>query len=235
LLAALPRSAGYLGAVVGLIAVAAVMMLAGGARSARDGVAVPVRSCPTTYAVQGGSLRRAHPASLSANVPAALRGQLVFYSNGYVSLLAPRDGWACSAIVGADGSYGMTLVPVGQRKTDFAHRQISGQFEFNGPGASLACTYFPEALRGFAVGCTNRTPAQERSTRLSRSAVAIEDPPLVTGTLDGSGGQYPTNGVLTFNARRGTAAQEGTCTLPDVQHLVCTTILNDFLSRYAPR
>ncbi|MGZ4382313.1 MAG: hypothetical protein ACXVZ3_12935 [Gaiellaceae bacterium] len=190
---------------------------------------VPVRPCPTVYAMPGG--KRTPPKSLNASIPAVLVRQLAFYSNGYVSLLAPREGWHCSALVAADGGYGMTLTPIGQTRTDFRRREISAEFAFNGPGASLACPYFPEALRGYQFACYDHIPAGEVSTRLGPNTVAIDDPPLVPGSVSGSGGAYPANGVLTFTSRN-SAAQAAACTLPPVQHLVCTTVLNDFLSRY---
>ena len=128
----------------------------------------------------------------------------------------------------------MTLTPIGQKSTDYQRREVSADFSFNGPGASLACPYFPEAIQGYQFQCNSQLPKQERSTRVGPHAVAIEDPPLVLGSVSGSGGAYPANGLLTFT-RLGSAAQAVGCTLPPIQHLLCTTILNDFLARYAPK
>jgi len=60
----------------------------------------------------------------------------------------------------------MTLTPIGQKSTDYQRREISADFSFNGPGASLACAYFPEAVRGYQFQCYDHIPARELSTRL---------------------------------------------------------------------
>jgi hypothetical protein len=84
---------------------------------------------------------------------------------------------------------------------------------------------------GFRFRVTGTSRAKNDRRELGRAPSRSKIRPSYWGAVSGSGGDFPANGVLTF-ASRGTSAKEASCTLPDIEHLVCTTILNDFLVRY---
>jgi hypothetical protein len=72
---------------------------------------------------------------------------------------------------------------------------------------------------------------RERIERLSRTAVAFEDPPGVHGTGQPSGDSFPANGVMLFNPSSKGFFYGETCVLPASEHTVCTLLLNDALRR----
>ena len=64
--------------------------------------------------------------------------------------------------------------------------------------------------------------------------VGFLDPPGVKGSGAGSGGAYPANGVVTYHPTSSgfLPSYIESCTLPDAQHLLCTAVLDDFVSAY---
>jgi hypothetical protein len=108
-------------------------------------------------------------------------------------------------------------------------------------GSYEACYLFA-GVRPLVPGvqCPQR-PTGESVVRLSKTAVAFEDPPRVKGTGNPSGGPLPANGVVVYKARPGRSAAgtpdttgflfEETCVLPASEHTLCTALLNDSLTR----
>jgi hypothetical protein len=72
-------------------------------------------------------------------------------------------------------------------------------------------------------------------SRLSSTVVAFEDPPFVRGSGVPSGGAFPANGVMTYPTDVSDGSYLETCTLPEISHSTCTTILDDFVARYGRR
>lgn len=154
----------------------------------------------------------------------------VFYANQALAVLAPT-GWRCKGAVGADGS-GYVEV------TASAGRAIEGQEGSVCPACNfaIACPLFPaaKALQP-ELGCPSTPPNDERTYKLSKIAIAFEDPPGVHGTGNPSGGQNPANGVVIYSAGPPDQALEETCTLPNDAHTQCAAVLNDFTARYTAK
>ena len=208
---------------------------------------LPVVRCSTTYAVPRGQSpfrppHGVHPPAIPRKLVGAVTGavgrQLAFYSNGWISLIAPR-GWHCSGGVGRDGSLVLTVLPPHVSHVTTKAAAVTAFIASPGTGqvGYTACPFFPHATRPRAVPCPT-IPRREHIHRLDARAVAFVDPPHVKGTGYPSGGPYPASGVVMFNAAtkvRGhpkPTASWSTCTLPTTQRARCTATINDFLSRY---
>jgi hypothetical protein len=240
---------GFLASAV-LVAVAAAVASPGTGRASGAGaVRLKVVTCPTVYGLPRNQYKiPAVRSSLSASVTAPLAGRVSFYSNGWLSVLAPR-GWHCAGVVAATGALDLDVLPPGSTDRVVIFR-LRGPGGFSRPGLpsqdmavtaripspdtgevpGTACAFFPETIRLWGNSCW-LLPSQEHVDRLSADAVAFEDPAYVFGSGDPSGGRYPANGLVMYSDLK--AAQE-TCTLPQTEHSVCTAILDDFLARDRP-
>ena len=196
--------------------------------------------CPAGYGIPGQSKAPRVPSRILATAQQEATGQLTFYSNGWLTLVAER-GWHCSGVVGATGALSMALLPThagmpsgfgGVRQA----RAVSVYVPSPGTGevGGAACPFFPEATPQPGWARCPSLPANEKVTRLSGHAVAFEDPPHIRGSGDPSGGPSPAYGVVSYkgSVAHTTSAAEQTCTLPHFQHAICTLILNDFIRRY---
>ena len=203
------------------LATASVSILALTAGVSRAGaVAVPVVRCPTSYGVTQANT--ALPSALSTKLRAAQAHGLAFYGNNDLLLLAPA-GWRCTGDVGADGSTSMHISHGQEAITELAI--VSGGYA----GSFEACSLFADARP--PVPCSTHPPAAESDVRLSRTAVAFEDPPGIHGTGNPSGGSIPANGVMVYNPSSSGFLFEETCALPAGEHAVCSVLLNDSLTR----
>ena len=197
---------------------------------------VSVSTCPTEFGVEGQTAP-AGPSSM--NAPTSVAPNLGGYSNGLIGMLAPA-GWACSAVVGADGGRSLDIYPSTQTpsalqiQTGMPSDALAVRVEIpsqgTGPASYLACPYFATAAAGSGVPCQTPPPG-EIIHRGGANFVEIQDPPGVTGLLSPSGGTYPANGVVIWDPTTQYSAQ-AICTLPQEQHQICTAVLNDFLVRY---
>lgn len=153
-----------------------------------------------------------------------------------MTTLAPA-GWHCSGGVGADGNEELTVLPRYVARESTAAAAVTVAHQWNGVAIYTACSFFPELGRGYGVPCA-AIPKREQIYRLSSHSVAFEDPAGVRGTGSPSGGAMPANGVVTYGCEgniaktRQLTVGEATCTLPARQHSLCTSVLNDFLSRW---
>jgi hypothetical protein len=200
-----------------------ILAFTAGASSA-GAAAVQVVRCPTSYGITQPN--RALPSVLSTKLSAAQAHGLAFYGNNDLLLLAP-EGWRCTGEVGADGSTSMHITHGHEAITELA--VVSGGYA----GAFEACSLFPGARP--PTPCSTHPPEAESDVRLSSTAVAFEDPPGIHGTGDPSGGSLPANGLMIYDPSytRGFFFEE-TCTLPPIEHGVCSVLLNDSLTR-APK
>jgi hypothetical protein len=212
--------------------------------------ALPVVACKTSVAVATPPT----PAALPPTVPAVVRtnqaSYLAVYSDtaGETMMIGPK-GWICRAQFGADGSGGLLITPPGETiatnsgsKTQVPSSSAAEAIEVYETGASpvqgaaLACPLISVAAQAMARDL-NQTcaphPAAETTYPVSPNEVAFYDPPGVAGDGAPSGGENPANGVVLYLPSKGKdSAYLATCTLPAVQHEVCTTVLNDVVARY---
>jgi hypothetical protein len=150
-----------------------------------------------------------------------------FYGVQQTLVLAPK-GWECSALVGADGSYGITI---SDPLDSHAAVSVAGA-----PGApysyvlSMACPFFPnaakEAKADFPGMFTCTVPAGERVVRMDASDVEFIDAPGIAGTGALSGLAYPVSGIVHYD-KTGTSTLS--CALPAASASLCKAIMDTFI------
>ena len=187
-------------------------------------------------------------------MPAAQASQLAVYADtaDFTRLLGPK-GWTCVAIYAADGSGGVALYAPGETVPADDPAARTGPLEppsadeavtvtetggSQVQAAATACPYFASAAaatrRDLQKGCAP-PPRGETVEHLSSTVTLFGDPPGVAGGGVPSGGPYPANGVVTYTPVSPLSApgsHVATCTLPPAEHAVCTTVLDDIVSRY---
>jgi hypothetical protein len=216
---------------IAFLATALALIAAVTAASASGDPSVPVARCPTTLGVP--QRLPAPPSALRVAVSSAQAARLEGYSNGYLTVLAPR-GWRCRGAVGADGSGSLFVTPTGASRP--AQPAVTLEYGATpGVSADLACSLFPAARRQLAIGsCPLDHPARELVGALDATTVTFEDPPGVHGAGLPSGGSDPANGVMTFTPSNrhvdGYSLTE-TCTLPASAMARCTAILDNIFGR----
>jgi serine/threonine-protein kinase len=200
---------------------------------------IPFVVCPTSGPNNPSS---SLPTAISVSVPRNQAGQLAFYGDnvGNDHVLAPA-GWTCSAFVGQDGGTTVTVVPNGQALPQGNFAAFSGQSVAISATSCFSCALdaaaplFPAAAsqdeNSFPGVTLNTRPPGESVFAISSTIVDFHDPPGVAGDGIGSGGPYGTHGVLIF-VEDPIRTQNASCTLPDAQKSLCTTIVNQFISEY---
>ena len=211
------------------------------------GVAVavlPVVPCPTTYGVQPNATP-----FVAHQLPAATAASgLSFYSNGRLTVLGPA-GWACSALVAADGGQRLDVYQPGQPDLS-THQappgtaviQVDADYTGHGPGAQLICPLFPNSPAATFLSPSLPCPAhasREHLTRLSDDVVSFEDPAGVIGAGAGSGGSLNSVGAAVYpqmnpEPEGGVTVDVLSCTLPSRNSDDCDAIEADFLVRNPP-
>ena len=205
-----------------------------------DFVWVPVVTCATVTGVQGSPAPRSVPPEL-VKVPSNLEGRVSLYQDEYREakpLLGPAN-WDCSAIDAADGTYGITLQPVGQSNGEV----VSGSSD--GPCAScvfgVACPYLSKTLRkasGFdSKGTICPSPKGESHKIVSMSSdtssgkIFVSDAPGGAGSLTvynvAPSTKYSTTGYVIYSVSQ-RYAYTITCTLPSSQADLCSVIEGRF-------
>ena len=75
-------------------------------------------------------------------------------------------------------------------------------------------------------------PTGESTEPIESGVVGFLDPPGVAGDGAPSGGEYPANGVMTYQTANYTTSWLDTCTLPTTGHAICTAALDNFVQLY---
>ena len=223
-----------------------------GAAGRQPSTLVPVVACPTRYGIE--SVHPApSPATKSAPVLPELGNMLAYYTDMGRSLqpiLGPR-GWICSAGLGADGGWGITIYPKGG--------SANGPIGIDAGGSScIGCVYstvcplIPHAAAEIHFSdsrCSAVHPRRQVVTWIAGSpnfsasgndVVSIIDPPGVKGYVTRSGGRYYARGILLYSwgqpvpyfgypgVSGGGGARTINCTLPNAYAKLCTAILAAF-------
>jgi hypothetical protein len=209
-------------------------------------VSLPVVVCPTHFGIKPPP-PVAEPRSRTVRVPRGLRASLAVYtdSEGVMALVAP-SGWACDALIAADGSSDVAVFPRGERLPDgplprtSAVQAVYGTQTSACVGCTLfqACPLFADAsrtLRSDGFGPCPARPAAEEVTPLGAGLAGFADPPGVSGAGHPSGGRYPARGVMTYHPHAQDGSWAETCTLPASDTTECEAILNVYLSWYGSR
>jgi hypothetical protein len=245
------RRADIIGVVVAVVVLTGAAAAAAATRgadknsSARRGVTVlPVISCPTTFGVGGSP----HP-FVARRLPTSSPGRgLTFYSNGLITVLGPA-GWACGALVAADGGQKLDVYPPGKPdySTTLAPKgaalvEVTAEYTGHLPGAEVVCALFPHSAAAVEVkagGLACPAAAREKRTILTPDVVTFRDPAGVTGAGAGSGAGLTSSGAAVYpQLPSGSDASVNvsllSCTLPKKSASSCGAILGDFVVRDQP-
>lgn len=197
---------------------------------------LPLYSCNTTYGIS--TMKPAKlPKDLRVLVPHNSATKLAVFTDGLgiVRLIAPAR-WDCSAVVGADGSSSLTIVPPnavarsGKMRASSKTQEIAGYQNgaCNGCAIVQACPLFSSA-RALASGLPCPAKARlEKVAWISGGDYEFVDPPGVHGDGDPSGGAFPSYGVLTFADSGENSSWLATCVMPPKDVEVCATVLINF-------
>jgi hypothetical protein len=208
-----------------------LVLLGAFSASAAATVQVPVKACPTTYAIPGQHFKR--PARATLALTAKEASVLVAWAGGGTPIvLAPR-GFACTALVGADGGVHVQVAPAGVPGAAETGPAVDVEVEGACVGCitSVVCGVFPTASRDNGIPCKTPRPARERVVRLLPTVRAFFDPPGVTGTGAPSGGHLAAVGAVVYVPDRSAFAARVTCTLERADAGSCQSIIADFLTR----
>jgi hypothetical protein len=210
--------------------------------------ALPVVRCPTQYAITT-PVTKPTPSTLVVEVPANQESALSVYSDTdeIEMVLAPR-GWKCQAGYGADGSGAISVYPR-EESTPRPFSKVKIRPNSTDEGITLletggspvqaafaACPYFTSAAalnRQDGLSNCTKLPVHSVVEPISQDAVDFAIAAGQTVSRVPSGGRDVTNGVVLYTAAAQPGTYEGTCTLPQSEHAVCTTTLNDMVDRYS--
>jgi hypothetical protein len=189
---------------------------------------VPVVACATTYGAYAPAPASLPPTTVEPFIPASAASGLAVYvsADGRFSQLAPRN-WICSAGIGADGGWDLTIHPLSDPS---ATVETGGGV--NGPGIDTAEPLFPAAhracLQQFAGMDTTTAcpspPPQEVIDPRSSSLVYFSDPPGITDGSGGISGAYTVLGAMSFAAP--SSETRVACAMPDSSRGVCQAIVD---------
>jgi hypothetical protein len=202
---------------------------------------IPVVACHTSSGLLG--VPPAHyQDSAVLRAPPRLADRLAYYTDAARSIqpiLGPR-GWACSVVIGGDGSIGIAVYPSGS-SSDSPEQVHASHPSCVGCIATIACPLVPHVAVevhhiGVPLSCSR--PPQEVVTWISGSPaeskagndiVSFTDPIGVRGDGNPSGGRYAAKGTLLYSwGQTALSASEITCTLPASEADLCSSILTAF-------
>jgi len=185
------------------------------------------------------------PAQLSAVLTPEAASQLRFFSDGFVTVLAPR-AWRCAGLAAADGGLSLSVFPVrqpdplgaGRVPSNAAGVTVFVDYTGHGPGAHLVCTLFPGTraaqLAAQTGGCPRSAP-RETVRRPSVDAARFDDPAGVRGVGVPSGGANRAVGAVVYPQPRpepeSVTVSKVTCTAARATAALCPAIVDDFVSR----
>jgi hypothetical protein len=207
-------------------------------------VAFPVVAC-TTSSGQPLEAGGWSPTILLAPIPTALVDKVEFYSDGVHTVLGP-SGWTCSQEIEDQGDTGLVVYPSG---TDppaalpaAGSEGVFALYDNTGsvPGISQVCPYFTiPSWQQNEAHCSGTKPAGEQTSNPTPDVVTIIDPPDVTGTLEGSGGDHAVSGAVIFPQSMAAVTYGSSvdiavesCSL--IATSLCPTIISDFEVREFP-
>ncbi len=218
--------------VTAMLVAAAFAAVPAGANLAAKRPVVPVVSCATEFGAAPDALPTP-PKRLPVGLTPPVARRLAFYSNGRITMLAPR-GWACAGLVAADGSEQLQAYPRGKVpkpgvKVGESVLVVSDSTA-HGPGAQLVCPYFPDSDAAHFFGSEGPAcPAlpEGRIVEHETDDVAIFTDPV------GTRGEviYP---QVATESSPGVPVTYAECTLRGPRKALCTPILDDVLTRRPP-
>lgn len=198
-------------------------------------VSLRVIECPSEYGVEYSSNESPSPIIgryATVEIPVPLKGKVSLYTDQYRMLepiLAPAH-WKCEAQVGADGTGGLSVTPVGDNPN-------GEDLTFSFVPACVGCAfdvYCPFVTPSYAEtvneGPCTYPPASQidkvmfQSPSTSEGTIFIEDPPGSAGTLtpfeQPQSDIYATVGYLSYGYGQ-PIVQSLSCTLPTTKLNIC--------------
>jgi hypothetical protein len=191
-----------------------------------------VVTCPTEFGA-GPETLPSPPARLPVAVSKRVARQLAFYSNGRITMLAPK-GWSCAGLVAADGSEQLQAYPKGKvpepgGKVGEAVLVVADSTG-HGPGAQLVCPYFPDSAAAHFFG-----PEGPACPALPEGRIVRHETDDVATFTDPVGTQgeviYP---QVASEPSPGVPVTYAECTIRGARRALCTPILDDVLTRRPP-
>ncbi len=228
-----------------IAALAGFSVTAPAASSAPSPRAVVVVKCRAQVGAEGVAAPPPIPAQLRAELTSRAAAQLRFYSDGFVTVLAPRS-WTCAGLVAADGGLSLSVYPAHQPnplRADHLPSDAAGVTAFidytgHGPGAQLVCTLFPGTRAARLAAQTARcaaSPSGEIVRRAGTDVARFEDPSGVTGVGLPSGGANRAIGAVVYPKLRpepdSVTVAKVTCTAPPATTGLCPSIVDDYVAR----
>jgi Domain of unknown function (DUF4850) len=198
------------------------------APSSLASVRVPVKRCPTTYAIPGQ--KHTFPTHTTVSATAVEARAIVAWAGGGTPIVLAPPGFACKALVGADGGVHVQLAPPGAGKQGPAV-DVEVEGACIGCITAVACGLFPGAAKDMAFPCKTPRPKGERVAKLLPTVRAFIDPAGVHGTGSPSGGSLPAVGAVVYAPSLSAFAARVTCTVGKADAPSCQTIIADFLAR----
>jgi len=188
-----------------------------------------VTPCPTEYGVEGLKSPRT-PGTVSAVLPTEVSSRLGFYSNGRLTVLAPK-AWTCSALLAANGSAYLSVYPPGAadpadyNATDGRGVVARSDWLEHAPGAGLVCAYFPGSAAVQIMESVGGCPALP-------AGVAVTHPASGLATFVTPDDEY---GVVLYPQGPGAAVTlaKETCRLDEADSAaLCPFVTEDFADRW---
>jgi hypothetical protein len=179
------------------------------------------------------------PTPIPVDLPGNVAGQVSYYTTQTDSvppILGPQ-GWSCDATVGADGSTGIHVYPPGSPPPASGSLgqpgiQAVSDSACQGCVFGTVCRFIPAAGQqlSYATMTCPAAPAAETVDWIKGSPAGSTPISDVIGFADPAN-PNPINAVVLYdNSGNFGSAAEDTCALPPSEHVLCTAILNDFVS-----
>jgi hypothetical protein len=192
------------------------------------GTSLPVIACKTTYA-NGDHARKLKPTE-EVRLPERVGAELAVFATNSSRVLAPR-GWKCVAEVGGNSSISMTVSAPGNDGQAITIEDAATSY---GHILDLACPLFPKAahlLRSeLGLECPGSDPG-ELVRHVTRTVASFEDPALVAGVGEGSGGELAVLGAIRYVAGKEPTAAKISCGFMPTSDALCRVIVEDWIRR----
>jgi hypothetical protein len=199
-----------------------------------------VVACPSGHGISGFQAPR-YPAAISTVLEAGQVGKFALYSDSYRTVqpvLGPQ-GWDCSVDEAVDGGLSVDIFPPGQSAQGPDLINAYSEPACVGCIYTEVCPLIPYVTRimsSYDFPCPASRPPGEAVTWLSgprayttsgADIIGFTDPPGVHGNGAGSGGRYPSRGILRFSWSPvgSPSSSVVTCTVAPAYESACSVIL----------
>jgi hypothetical protein len=230
--AAFPTALPLLKTTLATILLAATILSACG-RSARgsdtgsSGVAVPVVRCPLGPDSRSVSSTPPLPGPSPASTASIAR--LSLFSDGFVSVLAPRGWRVCQGGVGFHGEYELTVYSTTGESRGIVTVMEERASLLGRPACALFNLHLPS---GFCRNLPKEPAKGELVSHPSAGVAIFVDPPGLFGTGNPSGGRAggraTSIGAVSLATKPTSSSKQITCLIPGSDHELCGEIISNY-------